>query len=91
MSCSTEQPVEAGLLQAASYFVPSQRRRGERKGDNDRRAFRQRGEFRKNRLSAVAFHDPVATAAMEHGDLGEEQLKMIVELGHRADGGTRGL
>ena len=47
-------------------------------------------KFRKNRLSAVAFDDSIAAAAMEHGDLGEKQFKMIVKLGHRADGGTRG-
>jgi hypothetical protein len=37
-------------------------------------------------LSAVALDDSIAAAAMEHGDLGEQQLKMIVKLGHRADG-----
>ena len=49
-----------------------------------------REEVSQNRLSAVALDEPVAAAAMKHGDLGEKQLEMVVELGHRADGGTRG-
>ena len=87
----TEQPVEAGRLQAASDLLPWQRRRGERKSDHQVRAIRQSGEFRENRLSAISLHDPVATPAMEHGDLGEEQLKMIVKFRHRSDGGARRL
>ena len=43
-----------------------------------------------DRLRAIALDQTLAAAAVKHADLGKEQLKVIVQLGHRADGGARG-
>ncbi len=44
----------------------------------------------KTDCALIALDDALAAAAVEHADLGKEQLEVIVQLGHGADGGARG-
>src|SRR5262245_29980040 len=85
-----QQAMEARLTQAVANFVPSHRRSRQGKRQDHRRAFGQCSELTKHRLRRVTFDDALAAVAIEHGDLGEQQLEMVVELGHGADRGTRG-
>ncbi len=48
------------------------------------------GQCLVNRLGRVAHHRLAAAAAVELGGAREEQLEVVVQLGHRADRGARG-
>ena len=66
---------------------------GHRKGQQQRGIAVLAGEYFQRFLNArgrVTPHRPAATLAMQHGGTREQQLQMIVELGHGADGGARG-
>src|SRR3990170_5987606 len=63
---AAEQAMKTGALQARLYFFPGQRRGRKRKGQDDRRSFRQRRQFLEDRLGGVALHNAAAAAAMKH-------------------------
>ena len=45
--------------------------------------------WRRRDCADVALDRTIAAAAVKHRNLGEEQFEVIVQLGHRADGGAR--
>ncbi len=80
---------EAGAEQTLAHLRPGQPV-GQCDVEHDQRAgVRMRFEERCGRaLGAVAGHRDLAVPAVRDGDLGEQQLQVVVQLGHRADGGA---
>ena len=84
--------MEARLLQPRLGLAPGKRwRNRKRKGKDQRSPFGHAAQFLKDRLRGVALDHAAAAFAIKDRDLGEEELQMIVQLGHRADRRARGL
>ena len=87
-----QEPVKPGLEQPSLDLLPRQRRRhGHREGQHPAHSLAAGLELARDGRGAVLGDDLVAARAVEDADLGEQELQVVVQLGHGADRGARGL
>ncbi|GAB1412783.1 hypothetical protein MASR1M97_15190 [Candidatus Desulfobacillus denitrificans] len=85
--------VALGFQQAQHLLLAEVVRHRDREGDEEARVVRRAAAtdyFRVNALRRVAPHRPPAAAAVEPRRARVEQLEVVVQLRHGADGGARG-
>ena len=88
----SQEPVEPRLQQPALDVVPRQRRRhGHRKGQHPAHPLAAGLEPSRDGGYAVLGDDLAAARAVEDADLGEQELQVVVQLGHGADRRPGGL
>ena len=87
-----QEPVESRLQQSSPDVFPWQRRRhGHRKGQDPPHPLTPGLELPHDGWGAVLGDDLVAAGAVKDADLGEQQLQVVVQLGHGADRRPGGL
>ena len=87
-----ERPHEPRLQESRPHVGPRERRRRRQgEGEDGTRAVVRREQRIRGALGRVTLDDSAAAAAVGHADLGEQQLQVVVQLRHGADGRARRL